>query len=465
MDGKTGRRWPWRHTAFAADPEEAVFARLFRRLLFWYVSLLAVLVVLLGLGIGSTVPWLVFVSIEHGLSGQVSQLAQTWQAAPDDGCPLALPGHGYLLACYDAQGRLVQSRGVSGGPEEHFLAHTLALAALHEHSPVQDALDESGTEQVQFDLVFLASARPGIVRQAFAVRKPGSDQVLGVVQLGTTPAETLARRQGIVNLFFMGIFLAITLGTTGGGWYLARKALLPARLAFQRQRDFIANVSHELGTPLTLLRATADALLRGRARMAEEDVALLEDIVAETTYMDKLTSNMLLLARMDADQIRLEREVLDLAQVAEGVVRRAQPRANQANITLVFQPEGAANLLGDHALLEQATLILLDNALKYTPAGGKVSVSTFMEKGHSCLRVSDTGIGIAPADLLRLGERFYRVDRARSRETGGHGLGLSIARGVVAMHGGELTLASEPGQGTSATLLFPAVQRTSKPST
>jgi signal transduction histidine kinase len=435
------------------------FGHLFRRLFLWYFSLLVVLVILLGLGIGSTVPWIVFVSSEHDLSGRVAQLAKTWQNAPDHICPLVLPGQGYMLACYNAQGQLIKSLGVNGGPETHFLGNSLALAALHGSSTVQDALDESGTEQVQFDFVFPASPRPGMVRQAIVVRKPGSSQVLGIVQLGTTPAETLANRQVIVDIFFAFLALAIVLGVPVGAWYLASKALLPTRLAFQRQQDFIANVSHELATPLALLRANAEVLLRSHTQLTADDAALLEDIVAETTYMDKMTSNMLLLARMDADQLRLERETLDLGKVAEGIVLQAQALARQAGITLVFCQEEATWALGDQVLLEQATLILLDNALKYTPTGGKVTISTFTENDRAYLQVKDTGIGIAPTDLARLGERFYSVDKAHSRVTGGSGLGISIARGIMAAHKGELILASEPGKGTCATLLLQAARK------
>ncbi|HEX3642365.1 MAG TPA: ATP-binding protein [Ktedonobacteraceae bacterium] len=203
--------------------------------------------------------------------------------------------------------------------------------------------------------------------------------------------------------------------------------------------------------------------------------------------MDKMTSNMLLLARIDAGQLPLEWDVLNLGQVAEGVVRRVQALADRANITLVFQQEEVTYALGDWVLLEQAMLVLLDNTLKYTQSGGKVGVYTFMENGCACLRVSDTGIGIAPTDLSRLGERFYRVDKARSREAGGHGLqrfagvlipslkreeaflscagrgsiflrtavGLSITRGIVAAHRGKLTLTSELA---SVTLLLPTAQ-------
>ena len=457
MGGKTWLRWPWRGKAFVADPEEAMFAHLFRHLLFWYIGILTVVAALLTLSIGSTVPWLVFASVEHALSGQVSQLAQTWQNTPGSGCPFTSPAQGYLLACYDAQGRLVRSFGKATTSDKHFQENSLVLAALHEHSATQDALDETGIEKLQFSFVVFASARPDIVRQAVAVRKPGSKQILGVVQLGTTPAETLAQRQVIVNIFFTCMFLLIMLGVPGGGWYLASKALLPAKLAFQRQRDFVANASHELGTSLALLRANADVLLRGRERLLEDDALLLEDIVEETAYLDKMTGHMLLLARMDAGHLHLEQEKINLGQIAQGVVRRAQALAKQAKITLTFQQKEEAYAQGDRVQLEQVTLILLDNALKYTQPGGRVNVSIFLEKGCPCLRVSDTGIGIMPADLERLGERFYRVDKARSREAGGQGLGLSIARGVAAVHKGKLTLTSEFGQGTEATLLLPPI--------
>jgi signal transduction histidine kinase len=453
-------RWlAWWRGIREAGPERAVFARLFRRLLFWYVSLLAVLVILLGISIGSTVPWLVVTSSGHDLSEKLGPLVQRWQTAPGSPCQLTTPGHGYMLACYDSRGQVIHASGVGAGVQKHFLDNTLALSVLQRGEPTaRDALDETGTGQVQFDFVFLSTTRPAMVRQAMLVREPATRRVLGVVQLGTTPAETLARRTIIVRIFFLCMFLAVLFGAPAGGWYLASKALLPARLAFQRQRDFIANVSHELGTPLALVRANADVLLLGREHLAEDDVALVEDIVTETAYMDKMIDNMLLLARMDAGQLRLEKEALDLAKLAEEAVRRMQPLAHQARVTLVCQSEEPAQAQADRALLQQVTLILLDNAIKYTPSDGSVSVSTFKDHERACLRVSDSGMGIAPAELARLGTRFYRVDKARSRETGGSGLGLSIARGILSAHGGELLLTSKPGKGTTATILLPSTR-------
>lgn len=455
--GDRERRWlAWWRKLRPADPERSVFAHLFRRLLLWYVSLLAVLVVLLGVSIGASVPWLVVTASGHDLSEKLAPLVRNWQAAPGSTCPLTTPGHNYMLACYDSRGRMIHSSGVGGGVQKHFLDNTLALSVLRGgETMARDALDETGTGQVEFDFVFLSTSRPAMVRQAILVREAGTERVLGVVQLGTTPAETLARRTTIVRIFFLCMFLAILLGAPAGGWYLARKALLPARLAFQRQRDFIANVSHELGTPLALVRANAEVLLLGRERLAEDDVALVEDIVSETAYMDKMIDNMLLLARIDAGQLRLEKEPLDLAKLAAEAVKRMQPLASQARVILNCQPEESAIVQVDRLLLEQVTLILLDNAVKYTPPEGRVSVTTFKERERACLRVSDTGPGIAPADLARLGTRFYRVDKARSRETGGSGLGLSIARGILSAHGGALQLTSKPGQGTTATILLP----------
>jgi signal transduction histidine kinase len=165
------------------------------------------------------------------------------------------------------------------------------------------------------------------------------------------------------------------------------------------------------------------------------------------------------LASMDAGQMHLEREVLNLSVLAADVVRREQALAAQEQVTLDVQEEEPAYVLADRVLLEQVVLILLDNALKYNHPGGKISLRTFNEHGWSCLRISDTGEGIAPEHLKRLGERFYRVDKARSRESGGNGLGLSIARGIAAAHEGEITLTSELGKGTIVMLKLAAVTK------
>jgi signal transduction histidine kinase len=245
-----------------------------------------------------------------------------------------------------------------------------------------------------------------------------------------------------------------------GGLFLSNRALAPARLAWTNQQRFIADAAHELRTPLTLLRADAEVLLRSHGQLEEEDAMLLEDIVAETNHMSKLASNLLTLARLDNSVSHREHEVVNLAEIARAGARRIQALADQAEITIQLTSNEAILVIGDPVLLEQAVLALLDNAIKYNRHGGQVTVRTAIQQGQALLEVCDTGIGIAAEDLSHLGERFYRVDKARSRQAGGTGLGLSIARGIAAAHGGSLTLTSIPDQGTTATLLLPLAQAT-----
>lgn len=277
---------------------------------------------------------------------------------------------------------------------------------------------------------------------------------MGVVMAGalvSAPTNALS----ILLILLLSVGSVTLLGAGVGGLFLANRALAPARLAFTRQQRFIADASHELRTPLTLMRADAEVLLRGRGRLAEEDAALLEDIVAETSHMSFLATSMLTLARLDADSQHREHEVVNLDALGRGGVQRVMAFAEQKGVTVVHEEGDDALIIGDPSLLEQAVLVLLDNAIKYNRPGGKVTVRTSSREGQARLEIADTGIGIAPEHLPHLSERFYRVDKARSREAGGAGLGLSIVHGIATMHHGTLTLASVLDQGTTATLQLP----------
>jgi len=240
-----------------------------------------------------------------------------------------------------------------------------------------------------------------------------------------------------------------------GGLFLSNRALVPARLAWANQQHFIADASHELRTPITLMRADAEVLLRGRQRMETEDADLLEDIVAEAHHMANIATNLLTLARLDTGAAHQEHEVIDLTKLAKEAVQRVQALAEQRDITVQIEQSTALYVIGDPMQLEQAVLGLLDNAVKYNRQGGHVTARTLAQDKQALLEVRDTGIGIAAEHLPHLGERFYRVDKARSREAGGTGLGLSIARGIAVAHGGRLSLSSVPDQGTTVTLTLP----------
>jgi signal transduction histidine kinase len=185
---------------------------------------------------------------------------------------------------------------------------------------------------------------------------------------------------------------------------------------------------------------------------------LLEDIVTETDHMSTLATNMLTLARLDNNSSHREHEVINLTDIALAGVRRVQALADQSGIGLQVESNDTAMVIGDPTLLEQAVLVLLDNAIKYNRHGGRIMISTEVKDKYAFLEVSDTGIGIAAEHLPHLGERFYRVDKSRSREAGGSGLGLSIARSIAVAHGGTLTLTSMPDQGTTVTIKLPLAQ-------
>jgi signal transduction histidine kinase len=349
-----------------------------------------------------------------------------------------------MVTCFDSNGSLLEDGNAAMFPlPSAFLTNTVAKTALQQGS-ASDVVDGGG--------------RIGqIYRYAVPVPNPTGKGYVGVVVTGESiQAEETALSLLLTLLLTVG---GVTLLGAGlGGLFLANRALAPARLAWANQQRFIADAGHELRTPLTLLRADAEVLLRSRQHLAQEDAALLEDIVAEANHMANLATNMLTLARLDNSASHREHEVVHLADLALSGARRVQALADQKGIHIQVENTATPSMIGDPMLLEQAILVLLDNAIKYNREGGRVLVRTAVKDEHALLEVSDSGIGIAAEHLPHLGERFYRVDKARSREAGGTGLGLSIARSIAEVHGGTLTLSSILEQGTTATLVLPLVR-------
>ena len=221
--------------------------------------------------------------------------------------------------------------------------------------------------------------------------------------------------------------------------------------ALAAQRRLVADASHELRTPLTVIRGNV-ALLRDIPDLSEADrMAALNDIDAESERMSRLVSDMLALARADAGET-VRRERVDINAIAADVCRQA-PYFNALVAVNVETTDNDVCVYGDPDLLRQLVLILLDNALKYTPAGGSVTVSTTGEDRSVYLVVQDTGIGMRQADLANAFDRFYQADRAR--QSGGFGLGLSIAKWIVEAHGAELDITSAPDEGTTVSVKLP----------
>jgi heavy metal sensor kinase len=224
--------------------------------------------------------------------------------------------------------------------------------------------------------------------------------------------------------------------------------------SFAEIRRFTADASHELRTPLTAIRTEAEVALH-KPMTLEEHQALLSSILEECERLTRLTDQLLQLAREDVNAPRPPHQPLDLAGLLAGVVETMRPLAEAKGITLKHERPEPLRIHGDEARLKQVFYNLLDNAIKYTPEGGTVEVQISRQEQNAIVRVSDTGIGIPPEHRQRVFDRFYRVDKARTRAEGGTGLGLSIAQSIVHSHGGTIELTSTPGLGTTGTVTLP----------
>ena len=221
---------------------------------------------------------------------------------------------------------------------------------------------------------------------------------------------------------------------------------------FRSQQRFLADVSHELRTPLTSVRGNLDLMSRF-GRYDEESMAVIQD---EMERMSRLLGDLLLLARADTGGLPLRHEPVELDNIMFEVYRQVSRIEKPVAVELTAVDQ--VMILGDEDRLKQLLLNLVDNGIKYTQPGGFVRLSLAKDSGWAHLTVSDTGIGIPAEDLPHIFDRFYRVDKARSRAQGGSGLGLAIAKWIVQAHGGGITVDSAPGQGTTFRITLPLYQ-------
>jgi signal transduction histidine kinase len=227
----------------------------------------------------------------------------------------------------------------------------------------------------------------------------------------------------------------------------------------QAQRDFVANVSHELKTPLTSIQGFAQAILDGTAQNAEEQHRAAQVIYEESDRLRRLVEDLLDLARIDAGQVSFERQPLDLGALLEGVVERLGVRAVEEGVRIESRLPELPTLIGDGDRLAQVFTNLIDNAVKHTSKGAVVILHGEVEGGWVSIHVDDSGPGIPPDDLSRIFERFYQLDKARAggRERG-VGLGLAISREIVQAHGGRLVAQSVLDRGSRFTVQLPVIR-------
>lgn len=329
-----------------------------------------------------------------------------------------------------------------------------------------------------------------------AIKKKG--QIIGWVRL----VRLLESEENILNRLMIILILGIAfilIIASSGGYFLAWKALSPidritrtarnishnnlgqrieekktndevGRLvstlnqllnrlekAFEREKQFTADASHELRTPITVIRAQAEKALRNEDTR-EGYHHTLKVIEKQAEYMSHLIDQILLLARGDIDQQLLEREQLDLKELIMMVTDEIKEVAVKKEIKITTDIKNKEiKIYADQSMLIQLFLNLLDNAIKYTPAGGQVTVMAEQVKKGVKIKVADTGVGISLKDQKNIFERFYRVDKARSRKKGGTGLGLAICRWIVEAHGGSISVKSRENEGSTFTIHFPNI--------
>jgi heavy metal sensor kinase len=224
--------------------------------------------------------------------------------------------------------------------------------------------------------------------------------------------------------------------------------------AHASQHRFVADASHELRTPLTILRGEIDVALR-RPRSPDEYAEVLQSSREEIERLSRLTDNLLTLARADAGDSLVRRDPVDVADVAREVCRKLAPFSEQRKVPLACEASGPAVVPGDAVAIEQMLFNLAENALRYTPPGEGATVRVAVRNSEVAVEVGDHGSGIAAEHLPHLFDRFYRVDKARSREFGGAGLGLSIVKTLAEAHGGRVEVHSEVGRGSIFTVRLP----------
>ncbi len=456
------------------------------RLTLWYTGLLALTLLLLGILIYYVVGRVLIGNLEDRLLDQAADVVSVMQQEND---PMAVMLSGkvhlpsaetfssqYYTQIVQLDGRVVQlSENLRG---QRFPDNKTLLQNLE---PGQPHFTTVSTGQVRLHIASLPI--------------PIGNQIVGVVEVASLMSSIDDALLVVGRALLFGSVFALVLAAVGGS-ILARAALLPIKNitetaqqitgtselsqripagvptdevgqltatvndmlqrleeSFEAQQRLVADVSHELRTPLTTIQGNLDLLRRGAA----DDPAMRNEALAaignETVRMRRLINDLLLLAQADAG-LQLQLQPVELDTLLLDVYRQGQVISQGTGVRVRLGAEDQAVVLGDADRLRQLLLNLVDNAIKYTPSGGDVTLTLKRAGGWVQISVADTGCGIPAEDLPHIFERFYRADRSRTRP-GGAGLGLSIAKWVAEAHSGELEVESEVGQGTVFTLYLP----------
>lgn len=271
--------------------------------------------------------------------------------------------------------------------------------------------------------------------------------------------DVTAQQDILKNLIYtfavVGLIMLVALYFTSR--FFANRSIYPVKEAFDKQKQFIADASHELKTPLAIINTNADVLLSNREETIESQARWLEYIKLETERMARLTNDLLYLTEMDDSRTPMVYTPFDLSETVERIILTMEAVIFEKELTLDYEIEPNLMVQGSQEQIHQVIMIILDNAIKYANSQGTITISLTHQQQEVLLNVTNTGEGIAPEHLTRIFDRFYRTDTSRARKQGGYGLGLAIARSIVDQHEGKLYATSVVGESTTFHLLFNAV--------
>lgn len=429
-------------TAALLDPLRALRVRL----TMWYAATVFVILAILGVGVFYVVRMQYAQQLDRSLTQAITEIqrasriremeARTASGVVVDAVEeLRIPDR--TLYLFSETGEPVEPDTVSAWVLElaQRVRDTTALVGSHNNS-------SEHTLRYRAARIYLMSGTPMI---AVAV----ADEI-----------ELEDRYAFLITVFGVASVVALLL-VAGGSWFLVQKATAPAEHATARMREFMSDAAHELRTPLTVLRTRAEVTVQ-HARDEATYVAALTAIDAEAVRLGRMVDDLLLLARVDAGERPLERHRFSLDDVVIDAANTSLPMATARGLTLRIEEFEEAHIIGDPRLVRQLIMILLHNAIKFTPAGGIVQVKVGTVNGTAFFDVTDNGLGIGADDMPHLFDRFFRGDRSHARTglgvepqaSDGAGLGLSIAKWIADAHGATITVHSTLGSGAQFMVRF-----------
>lgn len=422
-----------------------MFGKIRLKLTLFYAAVMALLVIILIFGAHKSIEWSILSeqeetvrafaeeeAVEHAIFLQHEILDENMTSMDQEHLEDESRRRQMFFYVFDQQGKMINHASSQKDMEETILEKIRQWNV---------SVDEVVTMEAKKNHQIMMKAQPIMINGERA----------GTVYVGRdiTPVLKTMRNATI----YLGIFGAIALVfAIGAGYFMAKRAMLPLRIAYEKQQQFAADASHELRTPLSVLLSSLDVFKYCRGQ--SEDLFsqhILDDMRDEIRKMTELIDDLLLIARSDEREgLGIHCEEFDLTQAVEEVAQKLSSSGKAKELDIAVRVEPKLRVCGDRKKLERLVLILLDNAAKYTPQNGEIMIEAKKGSGSKSVEisVSDTGVGIGKEDLSKIFDRFYQADKSRSDGERGSGLGLSIAQEIVQAHQGRIEVKSELGKGS-----------------